>query len=237
MVAANAGLRARRRCSSSASSGTSSTTASIPRAILAITFTRRAAGQLRERDPRPVHAARLHRARARDGGRLDLDDRRLLPARPALARRRRRPRPARSRCSTRRSCGPLRERRLGGRAGELLGPARNAARRRRCSASSTASATTPLRGLIGDLYDELRSAGQSAAVAAGPGRPDARRAPSSCRRSRPWTSCCSPSATAFTAAKRERRGLDYADLAIATRDLLRRAAGDRRAATPSACSA
>ncbi len=45
-------------------------------------------------DPRPVHAARLHRARARDGGCVDLDDRRLLPARPALARGRRGARPA-----------------------------------------------------------------------------------------------------------------------------------------------
>ena len=74
----------------------SSTTAARPTQILAITFTEKAAGELRAR--RAPRAARRSASGAGAGHRVrvDLDDPRLLRADPAHPRRRRRPGPARS---------------------------------------------------------------------------------------------------------------------------------------------
>ncbi len=85
--------------------------------------------------------------------------------------------------------------------------------------SSTASATRRCASLIGDLYDELRSAGQSRRRCPVPDVPTLEEAeflPALAA----LDELLLAFGVAFTAAKRERHGLDYADLAVATRDLL-----------------
>lgn len=77
-----------------------------------------------------------------------------------------------------------------------------------------------LRGLVAGLYDELRSRGLTTPalpVPVAPSLDDAAHLPALAALDELLTAY----GAAFTAAKRERRGLDYADLAVATRDLLR----------------
>ena len=62
--------------------------------LLVITYTDRAAGELRAQDPGPTARARAARSGARPRRRLDLDDPRLLPPAPDRVPARRRHRPA-----------------------------------------------------------------------------------------------------------------------------------------------
>ena len=86
--------RARRRCSSSASSRAVCERGLDVDSILVITYTERAAGELRSAHPRAAARARPARPRARARRRVDLDDPRLLPAAAEGASVRRRARPA-----------------------------------------------------------------------------------------------------------------------------------------------
>ena len=84
---------ARRRCSSSASCGPCATTASRPARILAITFTERAAGELRERVRERLLGARRPPGGARHRGGVRRHLPRLLRAAAARTPARGRPRP------------------------------------------------------------------------------------------------------------------------------------------------
>ena len=88
--------------------------------VLVITYTRRAAGELRAPDPRSAARARAARPRPRARRRLDLDDPRLLP--PAAEGV-----PVRGRASTRASASSTSRRRR-------CSAARRSTRRSRCSA-------------------------------------------------------------------------------------------------------
>ena len=145
-----------------------------PGRILAITFTEKAAGELRDARPRAASSSSGGATRARDAeARVDLDDPRVLRAGAARPRGRRGARPGASRCSTRPRRATLRGEAFDARAGRL-------ARRRRPrgatrSTSPRPTASTRCASAIVDVHDELRSRGQTRPRAAGRGRARRRR--------------------------------------------------------------
>ena len=144
-------------------------------AILAITFTEKAAAELRDRIRARLRELGAARGGARHRGRVHLDDPRLLRARAARARARRRARSRRSSCSTAPEAEPA------GRRGVRRG-ARGAGRRRRRRRSTLIAAYgagAAARRRSVSVYASCARAGCTAGAAAGcrrrPG-PRARRA-------------------------------------------------------------
>ena len=157
-----------------------------PGAILAITFTDKAAGELRARVRRELRRARRARRRARRrrprGSRPS-----TASARGSCARTRSPPASTRrSPCSTRRRRARRAGRGVRARAGRFLAD-RDGAPRRDALDLTAAYGVDRVRRMVSDVHDELRSRGQTAPVLprAAPGRPRRRAAPASPRRAPP----------------------------------------------------
>ncbi len=172
--------------------------------LLVITYTDRAAGELRAQDPGPAARARAARSGARPRRRLDLDDPRLLPPAPDRVPARRRHRPAVPRA--RRVAGA----RAAGR-GVQRGPRRVLRRRR----ARSLAAARDLQGSRApqDAGERLRHAalgGTQADPRAGVAREPPRRRRRAGRRGgrRSWpttrrpTRCARPRATCSTCSRR-----------------------------------
>ena len=189
-----------------------------PRAILAITFTRRAAGQLRERiRARLLQIGCPAQAQAMEAAWISTIDGFCLrvlsshavvagldPALTVLD-------PAELR--------PLREQAWEEALAALLGTPGTPPSPGVVEIVDRFGYGT-LRGLVCSLYDELRSRGMThpeLPIPVAPSLDDAPHLPALAALGDLLTAY----GDAFTAAKRGRRGLDYADLAVATRDLLR----------------
>ena len=217
--------RARRPCSSSGSCARSATTGSTSTRCSSITYTRKAAGELRSRIRAALARARPARPRARARRRLDLDHPRLLRPAPASASVRRRHRPALPRA--RRRAGRGRPRR------GVRARARRVLRRRRSGAArgcSRPTAATRLRRMLTGVYETLRSAGRPLVLELG----ELRRPRAAARRELREAAQClldDPSATDEPARAAARAALDLAvapGAAARPRRALR-ARGDRAA--------